>query len=200
MRVIVNTVLALTASCIAAFATSSHFKKGKFSMEDVLNATLAGGVIIGTTSDMMIAPWQPIFFGFLGGMVSSMGFNGVFGFTFHDTCGVNNLHGIPGVLGGVAGIVMAMVLDDPAAASIFGAMDPVNDDGREKGTQAGMQAACLIMVFVVSLVSGAIAGSVVKGMRYPSPFFHDDYHFVGDECALKVEKKEKKVYVKNGVK
>jgi ammonium transporter Rh len=136
MRVIVNTVLALTASCIAAFATSSHFKKGKFSMEDVLNATLAGGVIIGTTSDMMIAPWQPILVGFLGGMVSSMGFNGVFGFSFHDTCGVNNLHGIPGVLGGVAGIVMTMVLDDEAMSSVFWAMDEVNDDGRSKSSQA----------------------------------------------------------------
>jgi ammonium transporter Rh len=192
MRVICNTVLALTASCIAAFATSSHFHKGKFNMEDVLNATLAGGVIIGTTADMMIAPWQPIFVGFLGGMVSSMGFNGAFGFTFHDTCGVNNLHGIPGILGGIAGVVMTMVIDDPAAASIFWAMDPVNDDGREKGTQAMMQFACLVTVFVVSLFSGMIAGSVAKGMTYPSPFFHDDYHFDADEAALPVEKKEKK--------
>ena len=199
MRVIVNTVLALTASCIAAFATSSHFKKGKFSMEDVLNATLAGGVIVGTTSDMCLAPWQPIFIGFLGGTVSSMGFNGAFGFGFHDTCGVNNLHGIPGVLGGVAGIVMTMVIDDPAAMTVFLAMDPVNDDGREKSTQAMMQLATLVMIFVVSLISGMIAGSVVKGMSYPSPFFHDDYHFHSDggECALPVEKKkEKKVFAK----
>ena len=137
MRVICNTVLALTASCVAAFATSSHFKKGKFSMEDVLNATLAGGVIIGTTSDMMIAPWQPIFLGFLGGMVSSMGFNGVFGFTFHDTCGVNNLHGIPGVLGGLTSVIMVMVMgDDPNAASIWAKMAPNEDGtpGRDKMT------------------------------------------------------------------
>ncbi len=128
MRVIVNTVLALTASCISAFATSSHFKKGKFNMEDVLNATLAGGVIIGTSSDMMIHPWQPILVGFLGGMISSMGFNGVFNFGFHDTCGVNNLHGIPGILGGVVGIIMTLVLDDPAVSSVFGAMGEVDDE------------------------------------------------------------------------
>ena len=53
MRVIVNTVLAESAAIVAAFATSSHFHKGKFNMEDVLNATLAGGVIIGTSADMM---------------------------------------------------------------------------------------------------------------------------------------------------
>jgi hypothetical protein len=48
-----------------------------------------------------------------------------------------------------------------------------------------------------------IAGSVAKGMTYPSPFFHDDYHFDADEAALPVEKEEKKskkAFVKNGVK
>ena len=57
MRVVVNTVLALTASCCTAFATSSLYHKGKFDMEDVLNATLAGGVIVGSTCDMFTAPW-----------------------------------------------------------------------------------------------------------------------------------------------
>jgi ammonium transporter Rh len=53
MRVIVNTTLALSGSCISAFAFSSVFNDGKFEMEDVLNATLAGGVVVGSTCDMM---------------------------------------------------------------------------------------------------------------------------------------------------
>ena len=57
MRVIVNTVLALTASCCTTFATSAAFLKGKFGMEDILNATLAGGVIVGSTCDMFTMPW-----------------------------------------------------------------------------------------------------------------------------------------------
>jgi ammonium transporter Rh len=114
MRVICNTVLALTASTIGAFATSAYYHKGKFSMEDVLNATLAGGVIIGSTSDMMTHPALPIGVGFVGGVVSSFGFNSL-DFSFHDTCGVNNLHGIPGILGGIAGVIMCFVNgDDPA--------------------------------------------------------------------------------------
>ena len=53
MRVVVNTVMALSASVAGAFATSALFHKGKFDMEDVLNATLAGGVIIGASCDMV---------------------------------------------------------------------------------------------------------------------------------------------------
>ena len=57
MRVIVNTVMALTASCATAFGASTYFHNGKFDMEDVLNATLAGGVIIGASCDMCTAAW-----------------------------------------------------------------------------------------------------------------------------------------------
>ena len=58
MRVVVNTVLALTASCITSFALSESMRSDtKFNMEDVLNATLAGGVIIGATCDMLYQGW-----------------------------------------------------------------------------------------------------------------------------------------------
>ena len=133
MRVVVNTVLALTASIFSAFSTSAYYHKGKFSMEDVLNATLAGGVAIGSTSDMMIAPWQPLLVGFLGGMLSSVGFN-TFNFDFHDSCGVNNLHGLPGILGGLASVVMAAYLDDDAIGSIF--PERAGPDGISGGKQA----------------------------------------------------------------
>lgn len=67
MRVVINTTLALTASVICAFGMSSHFNDGLFGMEDVLNATLAGGVIVGATCDMYMYAWQPLLLGGLGG-------------------------------------------------------------------------------------------------------------------------------------
>jgi len=111
-RVIVNTVLALTASCMGAFLTSSLYHNGKFGMEDVLNATLAGGVIIGSSSDLVVDSVFSILIGFLGGSISSWGFNTMSGFLYnkiglHDTCGVNNLHGIPGIMGGIIGGIAA---------------------------------------------------------------------------------------------
>jgi ammonia channel protein AmtB len=47
----VNTVLAISGSCLGAVFTV-RILLGKLNMEEVLNATLAGGVIIGSSSDM----------------------------------------------------------------------------------------------------------------------------------------------------
>jgi len=40
--------------------TSALMNKGMFRMEDVLNASLAGGVMIGSSSDLVAAPWVSI--------------------------------------------------------------------------------------------------------------------------------------------
>jgi len=59
-RVVINTVLAMCSSCVGSFMTSALMNKGMFRMEDVLNASLAGGVMIGSSSDLVAAPWVSI--------------------------------------------------------------------------------------------------------------------------------------------
>ncbi len=90
-------------------------------MEDILNSTLAGGVIIGTSSDMITYSWLPLLLGVIGGIVSAIGFkklNAKIGVS--DTCGVFNLHGLPGVLGGLAGVIVAVMIgDDTAIGTVF---------------------------------------------------------------------------------
>ncbi len=44
-------------------------------MEDVLNATIAGGVTIGASSNLMVNPAVSILVGFIGGFFSAFGFN-----------------------------------------------------------------------------------------------------------------------------
>ena len=44
-------------------------------MEDVLNASIAGGVIVGTSADISSMPYLPILIGMIGGTISSIGFN-----------------------------------------------------------------------------------------------------------------------------
>lgn len=54
-RVAINTALALLGSIIST-AFTSHFCKGHFDMVTIQNATLAGGVAVGTASDLLIGP------------------------------------------------------------------------------------------------------------------------------------------------
>jgi len=56
-RAVINTLLSISASCASAFICSHWFRgHRKFFMVDVQNATLAGGVAMGTAADMMISP------------------------------------------------------------------------------------------------------------------------------------------------
>lgn len=111
--IISNTILSLTGSCLSTFIMSALLRD-KFSMEDILNATLAGGVAIGAPCGVVVNPAISLFIGILAGIVSTTGFVKLTKFIeesrlgIHDTCGVNNLHGIPGIMGGIiSGIVIA---------------------------------------------------------------------------------------------
>merc|ERR1739844_561673 len=110
-RVIVNTVMSISASCITACGISRIFLQ-KLDMEVVLNATLAGGVTIGSSSDLVVTAGTAMAIGAFAGVVSALGFLKLSPLlqkkiSLHDTCGVHNLHGIPGVIGGLFGAISA---------------------------------------------------------------------------------------------
>lgn len=68
-RVVINTVFALSASAMAAFACSAGIR-GKFAMEDIQNATLAGGVAVGSSSDLVVGPYGSLIIGLIAGIIS----------------------------------------------------------------------------------------------------------------------------------
>ena len=75
-------------------------------MEDILNASLAGGVAIGAPAGLFTNPAASLTIGLAAGVMSTFGFVYLSAFlkkTIHlnDTCGVHNLHGIPGLFGGI---------------------------------------------------------------------------------------------------
>jgi ammonium transporter Rh len=72
-RTVVNTVLAIAASCVGS-ACVARVLHGKLETEIMLNATLAGGVAIGSSADVIVDPWATLLIGFLGGVLSSIGF------------------------------------------------------------------------------------------------------------------------------
>ena len=67
-RVIINTVISLAFSAVSAFAFSQLFRPSrKFNMIDIQNATLAGGVAVGSSADLIIEPWGAAIIGLLAG-------------------------------------------------------------------------------------------------------------------------------------
>lgn len=133
-----NTLLSLSASVVVVFIFSALLNNGKFKMEDILNATLAGGVIIGGSADISFKPYESLLIGFIGGLISVVGFNYITPYlakklNFHDTCGVTNLHFLPGLVGGIVSAIMVSVTTDDEYNTYIAAYT----GGREHSKQGG---------------------------------------------------------------
>ncbi|CAJ0568302.1 unnamed protein product, partial [Mesorhabditis spiculigera] len=90
----------------------SIFLWRKFDMVTIANSTLAGGVAIGTIANVILEPVYAILIGFIAGIVSVLGYKFLTPFLterigLHDTCGVHNLHGMPGLIAGIVSVIAA---------------------------------------------------------------------------------------------
>jgi len=96
--------LSITGSVLVSVYVS-RVVKGKIDMEVMLNSTLAGGVVMGASCDLIVNPGFAMLAGCIAGAISALGYlklNAIVKekLSLHDTCGVLFLHGIPGTLGG----------------------------------------------------------------------------------------------------
>ncbi|XP_067011884.2 ammonium transporter Rh type B [Anabrus simplex] len=207
-RAVINTYLSLASCCVTAFAVSALVsKENKFDMVHIQNATLAGGVAIGTAADMMVQPYGALAVGIIAGALSVFGYRYLQPFLLqhlrlHDTCGVNNLHGMPGILAGIIGALMAGVAsEDTYLCSLyqqFPARSPPDNsseliecqdllpglepgDNRSASAQAGYQLLALLISFVLAIVSGAVTGLILRLPmidRTPGDkWFTDEHHW-----------------------
>lgn len=113
-----NVILALCGATAATYIASVALRKGKISATDIANATIAGGVAIGSTCDR-VSFGTAFVIGLLAGALSTFGF-AVIQERFQrlikkvDTCGVMYLHGLPGLLGGLAAVFVVDGIDRAA--------------------------------------------------------------------------------------
>ena len=214
-RVVLNTVLALAACCTSAFAASSFLRKHrKFDMVDVQNATLAGGVAVGSSSDLVFHPHGAICIGIAAGWLSVLGYVYLTpylekNYGLHDTCGIHNLHGMPGILGAVSGAISAALAGDShvvgdnvntifpfrapsteEAALLQGWVDPLTNvtfalgEGRTALEQGGFQMASLVVALALAIAGGFFAGKVAtwqwfRPLEEPWQLFEDEVYW---EC------------------
>jgi ammonium transporter Rh len=149
---IFNVILALCGSTIATYFVSVIIRR-KICLADIANAALAGGVAIGSTCDQtnyMMA----IVIGLIAGSISTIGFSIIQSkqqklMRLIDSCGVTNLHGIPGLFGGLAAIPLV------------------------KGLSIGNQLSGIGITIVVAVITGLIAGKILS-LFGKTPVPYDD--------------------------
>ena len=138
---VVNVFLSLSGSTLITYFVSTKLR-GKMNIADIANAALAGGVAIGATFDHATHV-EAIIIGALAGAISTFGFAVIQGkqqkiLKTVDTCGVTNLHGLPGLFGGLAAI------------PIVG------------GLNAGSQLIGIVATVVLAIVAGFLTGKIVS--------------------------------------
>ena len=186
-QIIINTILSLTGSCLSTFAVSA-FLKDKFTMEYLLNATLAGGVIIGAAAGITTSLGAAMFIGFFGGVVSTLGFRYLTPYLqekigLFDTCGVHNLHGIQGLLGGIISAIVAASYHYPSAMDAYTVTSTdfpeystlVSDPFKQGGKQIAATFVSIGMGIVTSLICGIFLRCVYSFDQ--KEFFTDAVYF-----------------------
>lgn len=158
---IVNVILALCGSTLATYIFSIGLRK-KINIADIANASLAGGVAIGSTcADASYTAAAII--GILAGGLSTFGFAVIQSrqqkwMKLIDTCGVTNLHGLPGLMGGLAALPL-----------IHG----INMGGHLSG---------IGVTIVVAIAGGIITGKVLPLMGRREEAYDDAEEFMDAEA------------------
>lgn len=155
---VLNTVLALCGSTLATYVFSK-FIRGKIEVEDIANAALAGGVCIGSTCSTA-NPGFAMVIGICAGTLSTLGFSIIAPKVCKlirgtDTCGVHNLHGMPGLLGGLFGIAIT--------------------------GNVGVQVGAAVATVVVGLVLGRVCGAILGLFGTKEVPYSDEGDFILEE-------------------
>ncbi|TSK45828.1 Ammonium transporter Rh type C 1 [Bagarius yarrelli] len=168
-RAAINTYLSLAATVLTTVAISS-LKHGKLDMVHIQNSTLAGGVAVGTAAEFMLMPYGSLIVGFCCGIISTLGYIYISPFLekkllIQDTCGVHNLHALPGVIGGIVGAITAAAASEPVYGK-EGLTNTFDFEGsfknRSPAVQGGFQAAAMIVAMCFGIGGGILVGLILR--------------------------------------
>ncbi|UJR20610.1 hypothetical protein I4U23_023735 [Adineta vaga] len=166
LHAVTNTYVSICASVIGAFLMSTIVRRGKLDMVHIQNSTLAGGVAVGTVATSNIGLHGAMVIGSLAGMISVLGFHVLLPILkrirIHDTCGVNNLHGIPGIMAGITGIIVASIGDRSGYSHHLTDSCLSGGKDRSSSTQSAYQAAALGMTIGMSIFGGLVTGLLLR--------------------------------------
>ena len=153
----INTVFALCGATVATYIFS-RLIRGKIQIEDIANAALAGGVAIGSTCDM-VTPGIALLIGIAAGTLSTVGYSIIAPklerlIRGTDTCGINNLHGMPGIFGGICAIFVT--------------------------GNVGVQLGAIVVTVAIAFICGKITGWVLSLFGTKEIPYSDEDEFIMD--------------------
>ena len=157
---VVNVILALCGSTLTTYLVSVSIRK-KISIADIANAALAGGVAIGSTC-ADASHTMAVFIGVMAGGLSTFGFAVIQArqqklMKLIDTCGVTNLHGLPGLMGGLAALPII------------------------KGLRMESQLLGIVITIAMAFLTGLITGKVLPLMGRKLEAYDDADEFLDAE-------------------
>lgn len=155
---VINTIFALCGATLATYIFTKLIR-GKIEVGDIANAALAGGVAIGSTCDMT-TPGYALIIGLAAGALSVIGYSIISPklqklIKGSDTCGINNLHGMPGILGGITAVFIT--------------------------GNVGIQLLGIVVTIVIAFLGGKITGIILSLLgKKEIPFSDSDEFFVNE--------------------
>ncbi len=159
-KTVINVIIALCGATVATYLTSVALRR-KILIADIANASLAGGVAIGSTCDFA-TPGSAMVIGLLAGVLSVFGFAKILPWLQDtikkvDTCGVMYLHGLPGLFGGIAAVFVV------------------------SSVSTGVQMTGIGITIAVAVITGLITGLVVSFFGRREVAYEDSEEFLDTE-------------------
>ncbi|KAM9514982.1 ammonium transporter Rh type B isoform 2-T2 [Guaruba guarouba] len=171
---VLNTYFSMAASTMATFILSPVlYEESTLRMVQIQDATVAGAAVMGMAGEMLVTPFGALIAGFLAGLIPPLGFRFLTPFLhsrlkIQDTCGVHNIHGLPGVLGALLGTLLAALATADAYSGRLELVFPrVARGSRTRTEQALLQLSALPLSLLLAALGGCLTGLVlrIKGLR-----------------------------------
>ncbi|NXD87269.1 RHBGB protein, partial [Halcyon senegalensis] len=160
---VLNTYFSLAASTLATFVFSPLLcEESTPRVVQIQDATLAGVAVMGMAGEMLVTPFGALIAGFLAGLIPLLGFRFLTPvlssrLKIQDTCGVHNIHGLPGVLGALLGTLLTALATADAYGGRLELVFPLVAQGSRTTID---QMVCQLFALPVTLLLATLGGTL----------------------------------------
>ena len=145
----------------------------KMNIVDAQNACLSGGVAVGAIADLVLQPYGVLIIGSVAGMISTIGYQLIQNWlqnvlNLHDSCGVHNLHGMPGIFSSLlSALFSGLASEEIYGVKLYQYFPNLTPDGVSYTAVDQVYAQLMTLGITLAL---AIGGGILTGTGCPNKF------------------------------